>query len=213
MKSKKTREKILDESLKLFNLKKSSNVSTVQISTAMNISPGNLYYYFANKEEVIRCIWNERMKSEVDSLVHTANELKTSDELLDLLDECFSHFEKFRFFYTELSTLFINDNLMEKIYMEKLEEIVNCLINAYTAWENSDSLIKLDDRQKYYFALNLLKLLNSSFVYYDSEHVRAEGVDNFVMSQIKHVLAYIEVYFQADARNTFIKLMVDKGIY
>ena len=97
--------------------------------------------------------------------------------------------------------------------MEKLEEIVNCLINAYTAWENSDSLIKLDDRQKYYFALNLLKLLNSSFVYYDSEHVRAEGVDNFVMSQIKHVLAYIEVYFQADARNTFIKLMVDKGIY
>ena len=54
MKSKKTREKILDVSLQLFNEKKASNVSTVQISAAMKISPGNLYYYFANKEELIR---------------------------------------------------------------------------------------------------------------------------------------------------------------
>ena len=65
MKSKKTREKILDVSLQLFNEKKASNVSTVQISAAMKISPGNLYYYFANKEELIRCLWRERMLDQI----------------------------------------------------------------------------------------------------------------------------------------------------
>ena len=69
MKSQKTREKILDTSLELFNEKKASNVSTVQISAAMKISPGNLYYYFANKEEIIRCIWEERMLGEMQQLI------------------------------------------------------------------------------------------------------------------------------------------------
>ena len=68
MKSKKTREKILDVSLQLFNEKKASNVSTVQISAAMKISPGNLYYYFANKEELIRCLWRERMLDQIEHL-------------------------------------------------------------------------------------------------------------------------------------------------
>ena len=53
MKSNRTRERILETSIKLFNEKKASNVSTVQISAAMQISPGNLYYYYANKDEVI----------------------------------------------------------------------------------------------------------------------------------------------------------------
>ena len=74
MKSKKTRERILDVSLELFNLKKASNVSTVQISAAMKISPGNLYYYYANKEEVIRCIWQERMKDELEEMLEEINE-------------------------------------------------------------------------------------------------------------------------------------------
>ena len=69
MKSNRTKGKILETSIKLFNEKKASNVSTVQISAAMEISPGNLYYYYANKEEVIRCIWQEKMVGEIDDLM------------------------------------------------------------------------------------------------------------------------------------------------
>ena len=39
MKSNRTKGKILETSIKLFNEKKASNVSTVQISAAMEISP------------------------------------------------------------------------------------------------------------------------------------------------------------------------------
>ena len=49
MKTNKTKEKILDTSIRMFNEKKASNVSTVQISADMKISPGNLYYYYSKR--------------------------------------------------------------------------------------------------------------------------------------------------------------------
>ncbi len=49
----KTRERILYVSQDLFNRSGASSISTVDIATEMEISPGNLYYHFRNKEEII----------------------------------------------------------------------------------------------------------------------------------------------------------------
>ena len=107
--NKRTREKILDSSLKLFNEKKASNVSTVQISTAMKISPGNLYYYFANKEELIRCIWEERMVVEVKEVFEAHKDITEIGDAFNIFEQYVAHCVKYKFFYTELPTLFTND--------------------------------------------------------------------------------------------------------
>ncbi len=49
-----TRDNILTTALKLFNDEGTSAVSTNHIAEAAGISPGNLYYYFHNKQEIIR---------------------------------------------------------------------------------------------------------------------------------------------------------------
>ncbi len=145
MKSKKTRERILDASLEMFNKKKASNVSTVQISAAMKISPGNLYYYYANKEDVIRCIWEERMASVLDELLDKTDEVKTAADLLDYLTETLEYTIQYRFFYTELSTLFINDEKLVEIYQDAVRKMRDKYTELVIRMGEEDKFIDNDD--------------------------------------------------------------------
>ena len=148
MKSKKTRERILDASLEMFNKKKASNVSTVQISAAMKISPGNLYYYYANKEDVIRCIWEERMASVVNELLEKAETVKSAADLLDYLKEWMEYLINYRFFYTELSTLFINDEKLVELYQDTYKKMRDTFTDLVVRFGEEGYIINDDDVSK-----------------------------------------------------------------
>ncbi len=55
----KTKDRILATSLALFNQRGTSQVSTLDISTELNISPGNLYYHFQGKEAITLHLFEE----------------------------------------------------------------------------------------------------------------------------------------------------------
>lgn len=65
----KTRERIVQNSLVLFNLQGERSVSTNHIAAHMEISPGNLYYHFPNKQAIIAVLFTE-YEERVDSFLH-----------------------------------------------------------------------------------------------------------------------------------------------
>jgi AcrR family transcriptional regulator len=55
-KSEQTRSRILDTALALFNERGTAAVSTNHVAAQAGLSPGNLYYHFADKQEIIRAL-------------------------------------------------------------------------------------------------------------------------------------------------------------
>jgi AcrR family transcriptional regulator len=62
-----TKDRIVDSAIALFNESGISAVTTNHVAEHAGISPGNLYYHYANKEEIIRDAF-ERVNAEADEI-------------------------------------------------------------------------------------------------------------------------------------------------
>src|SRR5690242_5597362 len=58
-KSERTRRRILDTARELFNELGTAAVSTNRIAATLDMSPGNLYYHFKDKQSIIRGLFDQ----------------------------------------------------------------------------------------------------------------------------------------------------------
>jgi AcrR family transcriptional regulator len=100
-----TRERILETSLALFNAFGEPNITTAAIADEMNISPGNLYYHFRNKDEIVGELY-AALESKVAPLF-ALPEGRAADveDLWLLLHLLFEAAWAYRFFYRDLIEL------------------------------------------------------------------------------------------------------------
>ena len=101
----KTRDRILEVSLLLFNEEGESGLSSVDIANALEISPGNLYYHFKGKDAIIRALF-DRFEEEMRVILRGSKGGLASIEdnwvyIYILLEEIYD----FRFFYRDLAGL------------------------------------------------------------------------------------------------------------
>jgi AcrR family transcriptional regulator len=101
----KTRDRILECALQLFNQQGEPNVSTLEIANELEISPGNLYYHFHGKEPLVLELF-ERFQNELAPLLDPPAEARLDAEdywlFLHLIVERLSHY---RFLFQDLSNL------------------------------------------------------------------------------------------------------------
>ena len=104
-----TREKILDTALALFNKQTIMDVSTNHIADAAGISPGNLYYYFRNKEEIIRQLFERLYAANDEGFRLPADKTPALEDLQRLVRANYKLLWQYRGLYRELVALLRND--------------------------------------------------------------------------------------------------------
>jgi AcrR family transcriptional regulator len=65
IRTQRTRSRVLEEALRQFNERGEAHVTTGLIAEALNISPGNLYYHFRNKDEIVEQLF-ARFEERID---------------------------------------------------------------------------------------------------------------------------------------------------
>lgn len=149
----KTKQKILQTALELFNERGSGNVSTRHIAEDLGISPGNLYYHYANKEEIIRALFDGLDKTSDDAYDFSLDAPLSLERVAAMLEVTFEIVWRYRFFYREMTLLVHNDPTLAERYRTMRERgerdtrfVMDCAVDAGIvtplAEENRDALTR-----------------------------------------------------------------------
>lgn len=112
----KTRDRILQSSLAMFNEQGERNVSTNHIAAALGISPGNLYYHFSNKAEIIFELFSQYRDLVVNSLALPVDRPLTFDDKVVYFEVIFQNMWDYRFLHRDLEHLLKESQMLREQY-------------------------------------------------------------------------------------------------
>ena len=107
-----TAERILDVTLELFNRFGEPNVSTTLISAEVGISPGNLYYHYPAKEELVNGLF-DRYEQRLRELLAAADEVGNVEDAWLFFHVLFELIWQYRFLYRDLDDLLSRNRRLE----------------------------------------------------------------------------------------------------
>jgi AcrR family transcriptional regulator len=107
-----TAERILEVTLALFNRFGEPNVSTTLISAELGISPGNLYYHYPAKDELINSLF-DRYERALTELLRAADEVANVEDAWLFFHMLFELIWQYRFLYRDLNDLLSKNRRLE----------------------------------------------------------------------------------------------------
>ena len=105
-----TRERILETALLLFNRSGAPHVTTANIAGDMGISPGNLYYHFRNRDQIVAELYAAFERRLDDLLTAPEGRLADVEDLWLFLHLQFEAMWEFRFLYRDLDEILSRDH-------------------------------------------------------------------------------------------------------
>jgi AcrR family transcriptional regulator len=107
-----TRQRILDASLAMFNGQGEPNVTTNHIADELEISPGNLYYHFRNKDDIIEQLFGGYEQRMDAALVAPSGRLPGLEDVWLQLHLVFECIWDYRFLYRDLVDILTRNRRM-----------------------------------------------------------------------------------------------------
>jgi AcrR family transcriptional regulator len=156
----KTRERIIQGSLELFNAQGERSVTTNHIAAHLGISPGNLYYYFRNKQAIIAELFGQ-YEQRIDQFLRVPpGRALTVEDKTFYLEALLAAMWHYRFLHRDLEHLLESDSALAQGYRVFAQR---CMRNAQALYQGfvDAGILLMDSAQVEALTLNSWIILTS----------------------------------------------------
>mgnify|MGYP002039233765 len=158
-----TAERILEVALDLCNRFGMTNVSTTQISSEMGISPGNLYYHYASKDDLINTLFDQHEFSML-AVLNTSDLVRDVPGAWQFTQALFGSIWQYRFVYRDLNHLLANNHRVETHMQELLAHKKAALLEVLVTLQRAGTL-QLQPRDADSLAASMVLVLMLSLIH------------------------------------------------
>lgn len=197
-----TRERILATSLELFNREGERNITTNHIAEALGISPGNLYYHFRNKSEIVKELF-DRYQATVEAFLQVPQGRPlTWHDKVGYLEAILESIWATRFLHRDLGHLLNQDETLREEYREFVSICIEKGLNIYKGLRSS-GILDADDEALQALMVNTWVIVASWAMFVQSmvpgDH-RNQELDRTLLRQgIYQILCLEAPYLRGDA--------------
>ena len=196
----KTRDRIIQASLELFNLHGERNVTTNHIAAYVGISPGNLYYHFRNKQAIIAELF-AAYEAQVDAILQRpADRALTIEDKATYLEALLAVMWRYRFLHRDLEHQLEADAELAARYRSFARR---CLASAQTIYKGfvEAGILQLDDAHIEALALNSWIIMTSWVRFLSTiRHNQSDLSEELLRRGVYQVLALESGYLAEDTR-------------
>ena len=207
-KPRRTAERILEVTLELFNRFGEPNVSTTLISAELNISPGNLYYHYPAKDELINSLF-DRHESALNPLLHASDDVRNVEDAWFFMHTLFERIWEYRFLYRDLNDLLSKNHRLETHFQAVLANKARAM-RALLSGMVRGGAIAIDSREIEPTAHSMVVVLTYwlSYEYVrDPRHaLEPEHAQQALMRGAHHTLHLLAPYLEAGQRAHLLAL-------
>ena len=204
-----TAERILEVTLELFNRFGEPNVSTTLISAELGISPGNLYYHYPAKDELINSLF-DRYEHSLGELLNASDGVRDVEDAWFFMHTLFELIWQYRFLYRDLNDLLSKNRRLETHFQWVLKNKTRS-VKAMLDSMNRSGAIRIDSREMEPTATSMVVVLTYwlSFEYVKDPRnaLEPESAQAALLRGAHHVLNLLVPYLEADQRNHLLKLV------
>lgn len=134
-----TAERILEVCLDLFNRFGEPNVSTTLISAELGISPGNLYYHYPAKDELINALF-DRYECALNGQLNASDEVRDIEDAWFFMHGLLALIWQYRFLYRDLNDLLSKNRRLETHFQWVLKHKTQAIKTMLTSMSRAGSL-------------------------------------------------------------------------
>jgi AcrR family transcriptional regulator len=207
-----TAERILEVTLDLFNRFGEPNVSTTLISAELRISPGNLYYHYPAKDELINALFDKFERS-LSELLNASDGVRNVEDAWFFMHTLFELIWQYRFLYRDLNDLLSKNRRLETHFQSILKNKIHAVKTMLDGMSRS-AAIAIDSREVEPTSNSMVVVLTYwlSFEYVRDPRraLEPEHAQVALLRGAHHVLNLLAPYLEPQQRN---HLLIIAGNY